>query len=136
MYTTRTRPLPFALRARAGAAAVCSAIVLGSAIAMPAAASDDAPRIVLRAASLKPDGPAAAERLYAHIRSAARRVCSDHDGRSLRQWQDYRACVSTAVAQAVADVDSDALAAAHRLATGGPARHVVTAAQAPRSSAT
>src|SRR5437868_14257171 len=46
-----------------------------------------------------------AAQLYSRLRSAAKQVCEEPDGRQLRKVEMYRACYSKAMADAVATVD-------------------------------
>ena len=58
--------------------------------------------------------PAAAEKLYHHIRRAAKIACGEPDIRRLTEQRLYRACFDRAVDAAVSKVDSSVLTALHR----------------------
>lgn len=55
-----------------------------------------------------------AQRLYARLKSAARRACGEHPDRDLAAISDYNRCRADALSAAVADVGSRALTALHR----------------------
>lgn len=63
---------------------------------------------------LEADSRAGAERLYARLKSAARRACGGAPERGLAAVSDYNRCRADALSAAVADVGSRTLTALHR----------------------
>ena len=65
--------------------------------------------LVVQFADLDLSKPEAAVTLLGRIKGAARGVCSSLSGTSIRQKQEYKACVDFALSNAVAHVDQPVL---------------------------
>jgi UrcA family protein len=99
----------------ASLAVVCAAGLV-AAVAM---ADEPAPSVTLHVP--QPLDKVHAAELYKRIQLAAQQVCEPLDGRELARLQAYKACVTDAVARAVAQVDSSELNAVHLAqASGNP----------------
>jgi UrcA family protein len=72
--------------------------------------SDDTPRVVVRYDDLDLTSEQGAVTLYQRISGAARQVCPNASGPSLRAMQLQRSCISAAIERAVTDVNSPTLA--------------------------
>jgi UrcA family protein len=92
----------------ASLAALCA--VTGVALA------DEAPSVTLRITP--PVDKAHAERVYQRIERAAREVCVPRDPKDLSAHLLYERCVDEAVANAVAQVKSEALSQIHTSRAG------------------
>jgi UrcA family protein len=90
-------------KAAAGLAVLCA--VTGAALA------DETPSVKLQITP--PVDQVHAERVYKRIESAAREVCASLDSQELPAKAHYLRCVNEAVAQAVAQVNSQALTQIH-----------------------
>jgi UrcA family protein len=104
-----------ASRTNKGRIAVLAACVLAGSlgVAQAAAPLDDVPTVVVRYGDLDLSTQEGVQTLYKRISSAARQVCPSADPRSLRRFDDGRACRAAAIARAVSDVHSSQLAALH-----------------------
>jgi UrcA family protein len=77
-----------------------------------AGAPDDLPRHVeVRFSDLNPGTPEGAVALYQRLQSAAQRVCAEDGTRDLGSVARSRACVSSALAAAITQVDRPLLTA-------------------------
>jgi UrcA family protein len=95
MYRFATTMMMFAL-----------AFGLQSAYAAP---PGDAPSVVIHFAGLDLSGSDGAKLLYRRLNGAAETVCAQFDGRDIPRHANFKACVRTAVATAVATVNRPAL---------------------------
>ncbi len=84
------------------------------------------PSVTVSYADLDLAKAAGAERLYSRISRAARSVCQ-FNPKDLRQAISGRACMSTAINKAVADVNKPLLTAHHMRLNGGSTSSLVTA---------
>lgn len=111
----------------------CTATVLSMcSMAVHADSPDRAvPQQIVRFADLNLSGPQGAEALYARIRSAANQVCGPQNDRDLTISGIHRACMNTAIADAVAHVGNAQLRAVYE-AHQGHTQAVRTAAVAQR----
>jgi UrcA family protein len=93
--------------------ALTACLLVGAAATTHAATPAAPPAIKVAYGDLNLESASGTEALYARIVSAARTVCGsgDVDGRNLAALAHARSCESRAVAQAVHDVHSPALAA-------------------------
>jgi len=78
-----------------------------------AARPTDPPSVRVRYGDLDLTRDDGVQVLYARLRAAARQVCPDYGARSLRQRAIVQACFETSLANAVAAVRNDRLAALH-----------------------
>ena len=91
------------------------------ALAAPAfASSGEARSVSVKTADLNLSSAAGVEALYSRIQGAARKVCSEAEGRSAARVVEHRTCLRTAMDSGVIAADNAALSALH-LAKTGPA---------------
>jgi UrcA family protein len=83
------------------------AACVGVGQASAATPEGDVPTIVVRYQDLDPSQARDAARLYQRIESAAQQVCSYYQPVGPAGMQQYRACVDSAIASAVAHVRSE-----------------------------
>lgn len=93
-------------------------VVSGFAVKPAHADSFDVPQVTVKFADLDISRPAGAARLYGRIKTAATMVCSSFDRSGLAAQVNFKACVSDAIARAVAKVDSPSLYAVYSAKTG------------------
>ncbi len=105
---TRATPALAVVLRTALATAATLLLTIGPALAEPSAVQTK-----VSYGDLDLQSPAGAAALYRRISSAARRVCDAGDSRDLRAQQAARRCRETAVATAVATIDSPQLAVLH-----------------------
>jgi len=84
--------------------------------ALAAERTGEAPSINVGYADLDLNTADGVEALYARLRTAARRVCSQHEGRALINAFEWQACYDQALSTAVSKVKSESLSALHRVA--------------------
>lgn len=65
-------------------------------------------------ADLNLDSAAGAKALYGRLHNAAHYVCSPYDGREMRLLSRWEACVNSAIAAAVVQINKPMLTALHR----------------------
>jgi len=92
--------------------------------------SDGATKYIVRFSDIDLSKIAGATTLYSRISFAARIVCRPLEGRDLQQAAAHQACISKAVAGAVADVNRPLLSQYHQLRTKGDKAGLVQLAQA------
>jgi len=98
---------------------LAAAFTLSCAAPVLAQTSDAVPSVVVKYGDLNIRSPAGAQALLKRIKAAADTACGEApDIRLLRQWASFEACRRSAVAGAVAAVDSPMLTAT---AQGGSA---------------
>ena len=97
--------------------------------AVCSAAEENPPQITVKFADLNVSNPKGAAALYARIQRAARQVCPHFDARDLGSAGPMDACVTKAIADAVAKVGEPALFDAYNLHNGQPIRIVVAASR-------
>ena len=100
------------------AAAVCCVASSGSfgSNAQAVERTGDAPSTNVGYADLNLNTADGVEALYARLRTAARHVCSQHEGRTLINAAEWQACYDQALSTAVSKVKSESLSALHRVA--------------------
>jgi UrcA family protein len=86
--------------------------------APPSVPLDSAPTALVRYGDLNVSEPLGARRLLERIRAAAGRVCPEADSRDLAAMQIRWQCMNDAVARAVQQVHSPAVAALYRRSGG------------------
>ena len=102
----------------------------GAASIQANADTGDVPSVTVKFADLDISRPEGAERLYGRIKTAAISVCSSFERGNLASQANFKACVSDAVARAVAKVDSPSLYAVYGAKTGARIPlHVATTAK-------
>ena len=97
------------LRRLALTCAAAGALISGAALAADAAPEEH----VVRFAPTKLQQDAEVAALYSRLQSASRQVCSAHRDRDVASMQDYRACYSKALEDAVSAVNQQTLTALH-----------------------
>jgi UrcA family protein len=80
--------------------------------------SGDAPQVTVKYGDLNLSSPQGTAALYARIKSAAKSVCSQFDGRDLNSHMQFNSCVDKATLGAVVDVNNTALSALYNEKTG------------------
>jgi UrcA family protein len=85
--------------------------------ASPVAATE-APQVVVNYGDLNVQSSAGVRSLYARINTAAAKVCSPLESRTLSLKQAHEQCVSDAVAESVATVDNAQLTNLHQRRIG------------------
>ena len=83
--------------------------------ALAAERTGEAPSINVGYADLDLNTADGVEALYARLRTAARHVCSQHEGRTLINAAEWQACYDQALSTAVSKVKSESLSALHRV---------------------
>lgn len=101
---------------------VASAACLSTAapaLAAPALVADAAPPSkTVSYSELNLQSAAGVQALYARLHAAARQVCAEQDGRSLREHIAYSSCVNSSLERAVRDLRNDAVLALHSEKSG------------------
>lgn len=104
---------------RLAAAWAFSVLSLTLAATLPAAADGfDPPKLIVKYGELDMSRAPGATALYNRIHTAAQKVCSQFDGRSLSNNAHMDACVKRAVAEAVATVNEPTLFAVYDAKAG------------------
>jgi UrcA family protein len=93
------------------------------------AAEANPPQITVKFADLNVSNPKGAAALYARIQRAARQVCPHLDARDLGSAGPMAACVTKAIADAVAKVGQPALFDAYNAHNAQPIRIVLAASR-------
>ncbi len=88
---------------------VAAVLATMSALAVSPAHAEDsaAARVTVRYAELNLQSAAGIQTLYARLKGAARRVCAELDGPSLRERAAYRSCVTSSLERSVHAVRND-----------------------------
>jgi UrcA family protein len=99
------------------AGAILSALALSFATVSNAADDTVPPQVIVKFGDLNISNPQGAATLYARIRSAAKSVCSQFDGRRLEEMAKRDACINKAILGAVTKVNNSALSAVYSAKT-------------------
>jgi UrcA family protein len=89
------------------------AVSLGS-NAQAAEQSAGVPTVTVRYADLNLNTAEGVEALYARLQAAAKKACSQHEGRALIDVVEWRTCYTQALEKAVSNVKSEHLSVLHR----------------------
>lgn len=95
-------------------AAACAALACSAAVFASAGTLLTVREVPVHYGDLNVNSSQGAERLYARLRSAAKRACGSEPGRSLAERAAFDHCRMDALSQAVSVVNSRALTALHR----------------------
>src|SRR5271157_5231900 len=93
------------------AGAIVSALAFSFATVSNADDGTTPPQVIVKFGDLNISNPQGAATLYARIRSAAKSVCSQFDGRRLEEMAKRNACIDMAILGAVTMVNNSALSA-------------------------
>ena len=99
------------------AGAILSSLAFSFATVSNAADDTVPPQVIVKFGDLNISNPQGAATLYARIRSAAKSVCSQFDGRRLEEMAQRDACIDKAILGAVTKVNNSALSAVYRAKT-------------------
>lgn len=100
------------------ATAFFGAVASGFVVLPAVADGSDVAQMTVKYGELNISNPQGTAALYARIRSAAKIVCSQFDGRGIDAYLQREACVNKAILGAVTNVNSPALSALYSAKIG------------------